>query len=357
MGGAAGVAGFFISTRPAPVVVNNQSDVSWVTAAAALALPSVVTISVNSASGAGSGSGVFLTDTGYILTNNHVVTLDGATSKTIIEVRTTDGHIYDAAVVGTDPQNDLAVLKVNAPIKFAAMKFSDSEMLNVGDSVVAIGAPLGFASSVTSGIISALDRTIQVASSDPSKGSKSLQLWSGSGTAPVVMKVIQTDASINPGNSGGALVNQAGELVGINVAIATASSTAASSQSGSIGVGFAIPANIAKRIGTELMTTGKASHGLFGATVSNDSNAKSVVEGFSTGAKVEALTKGGAAEKAGVQVGDVINKFNGAAISSSSELTSAVRTLRGNTKVTFEVLRNGKTIRLSATLGDLANFK
>ncbi|MEY4349121.1 MAG: hypothetical protein RL719_418, partial [Actinomycetota bacterium] len=290
-------------------------------------------------------------------TNNHVITLDGVTSKTIIEVKTTDGHIYDAAVVGTDPQNDLAVIKVSAPIKFAAMKFSDSDRLNVGDSVVAIGAPLGFASSVTSGIVSALDRTIQVASSDPAKGSNSLQLWNGSGTAPVVMKVIQTDASINPGNSGGALVNQAGELVGINVAIATASSTSTSSQSGSIGVGFAIPSNVAKRIGTELITTGKASHGLFGATVSNNANAKSVVEGFSTGAKVEALTKGGAAEAAGVRVGDVINKFNGVSIASSSELTAAVRSLKGNTKVTFEVVRDGKTIKLSATLGDLANLK
>jgi len=357
IGGAAGVAGFLVSTRPAPVVVNNQSDVSWVTAAAATALPSVVTISVNSASGAGSGSGVFLTETGYILTNNHVVTLDGVTRKTVIEVKTTDGHIYDAAVVGTDPQNDLAVLKVSAPIKFAAMKFSDSEKLNVGDSVVALGAPLGFASSVTSGIVSALNRTIQVASSDPDKGSSSLQLWSGSGTAPVVMRVIQTDASINPGNSGGALVNQAGELVGINVAIATASATSNSSQSGSIGVGFAIPSNIAKRISDELITTGKASHGLFGATVSNSSNAKSVVEGFSTGAKVEALTKGGAAEAAGVKIGDVIKKFNGSAIYSSSELTSAVRSLKGNTKVTFEVERDGKTIQLKATLGDLANLK
>ncbi len=357
IGGAAGIAGFLVSTRPAPVVVNNQSDVSWVTAAAAASLPSVVTISINSASGAGSGSGVFLTDTGYILTNNHVITLDGVTSKTVIEVKTTDGHIYDAAVVGTDPQNDLAVIKVSAPIKFAAMKFSDSDRLNVGDSVVAIGAPLGFASSVTSGIVSALDRTIQVASSDPSKGSNSLQLWSGSGTAPVIMKVIQTDASINPGNSGGALVNQAGELVGINVAIATASATSTSSQSGSIGVGFAIPSNIAQRIGTELITYGKASHGLFGATVSNNSNAKSVVEGFSTGAKVEALTKGGAAEKSGLKVGDVINKFNGVAVSSSSELTAAVRSLKANTKVTYEVLRDGKTVRLTATLGDLANFK
>jgi len=360
IGGAAGVAGFLISTRPAPVVVNNQSDVSWVTGAASVSLPSVVTISVDSSAAAGTGSGVFLTDTGYILTNNHVVTLDGATSKAVVQVKTTDGHIYDAALIGTDPANDLAVIKISAPIKFTPIKFADSSMVNVGDSVVALGAPLGLESSVTSGVISALDRTIQVASSAPGKsGQSTLQWWNGSGTAPVSMKVIQTDASINPGNSGGALVNQHGELIGINVAIATASSSATTggAQSGSIGVGFAIPSNMAKRIGEELIKTGKASHGLFGALVSDNGSTKSSAVGFSTGALVQKLTAGGAAEKAGVKVGDVVTKFDGHLIASSGDLTASVRFLPANSNATVEINRAGKTLTFEVTLGDLATRK
>ena len=356
IGGAAGVASFLISTRPAPIVVNNQSDVSWVTSTAAVALPSVVTISVDSSSAAGTGSGVFLTDSGYILTNTHVVTLDGATSKAVVQVKTTDGHIYDAAIIGTDPANDLAVIKISAPIKFTPMKFADSSKINVGDAVVALGAPLGLESSVTSGVVSALDRTIQVASAAPNQGG-TLQFWNGTGAAPVSMKVIQTDASINPGNSGGALVNQHGELVGINVAIATATASNSGGQSGSIGVGFAIPSNVAKRIGDELMTTGKASHGLFGALVSDNGSAKSAAVGFSTGAKVQKLTAGGAAEKAGLQVGDVVTKFDGQLIASSGDLTAAVRFLPAHAKATVEVNRSGKILTFDVTLGDLATIK
>jgi len=360
IGGAAGVAGFLLSTRPSPVVVNNQSDVSWVTGAASVSLPSVVTISANSSAAAGTGSGVFLTDTGYILTNNHVVTLDGATSKAVVQVKTTDGHIYDAVVIGTDPANDLAVVKISAPIKFTPIKFADSSSVNVGDAVAALGAPLGLESSVTSGVISALDRTIQVASSAPGKsGQSTLQWWSGTGAAPVSMKVIQTDASINPGNSGGALVNQKGELIGINVAIATASSSATTTgaQSGSIGVGFAIPSNIAKRIGEELVKTGKASHGLFGALVSDNGSTKSAAVGFSTGAKVQKLTPGGAAERAGIKAGDVITVFDGHLIASSGDLTACVRFLPANSKATVEVDRAGKTLTFDVTLGDLATLK
>ncbi len=357
IGGAAGVASFLVSSRPAPIVVNNQSDVSWVTSTAAVALPSVVTISVDSSSAAGTGSGVFLTDSGYILTNTHVVTLDGATSKAVVQVKTTDGHIYDAAIVGTDPANDLAVIKISAPIKFTPIQFADSSKINVGDAVVALGAPLGLESSVTSGVVSALDRTIQVASSAPNQGG-TLQWWNGTGAAPVSMKVIQTDASINPGNSGGALVNQRGELVGINVAIATASSSSTTSgQSGSIGVGFAIPSNVAKRIGNELMTTGKASHGLFGAMVSDNGSAKSAAVGFSTGAKVQKLTTGGAAEKAGLQVGDVVTRFDGHLIASSGDLTAAVRFLPAHSKATVEVTRGAKSLTFNVTLGDLATLK
>ena len=266
VGAGVGVGVYNYWTRPAPVIVNNADSVSWVTAAAAAAAPSVATVSVSSSSGGGNGSGVFLTADGYLLTNTHVVTLDGASASVKIEVKTYDGHVYPGNVVGTDPTNDLAVIKVSAPVKFTPIVFADSSKLNVGDAVLAIGAPLGLSNTVTKGIVSALNRTIQVASAaapDNSNGG-GLQFYSGSGDS-VNLRVIQTDAAINPGNSGGALLNEQGQLIGINVAIATASSNTAGTQSGSIGVGFSIPSNIAKRISEELIKSGKASHGLLGS--------------------------------------------------------------------------------------------
>lgn len=350
VGAGVGIGVYNYWTRPAPVIVNNAESVSWVTAAAAKASPSVATISVSSASGGGNGSGVFLTADGYLLTNTHVVTLDGATSSVEVEVKTYDGHIYPAKVVGTDPTNDLAVLKVSAPIQFTPVEFADSNALNVGDATVAIGAPLGLSNTVTKGIVSALNRTIQVASAaapDNSNGG-GLQFYSGSGDS-INLRVIQTDAAINPGNSGGALLNQQGQLIGINVAIANAGGT-----SGSIGVGFAIPSNVAKRIAQEIMATGTASHGLLGAMVSDSANSDAAAS-FSVGAKVVKLTTGGAAEKGGVREGDIVTKFNGAAITSASELTAAVRQERAGAKATLELIRDGKTLTLSVVLGDAGN--
>lgn len=350
VGAGVGVGVYNYWTRPAPVVVNNAESVSWVTAAAAKASPSVATISVSSSSGGGNGSGVFLTADGYLLTNTHVVTLDGATSSVKIEVKTYDGHIYPAKVVGTDPTNDLAVLKVSAPIQFTPVEFADSNALNVGDATVAIGAPLGLSNTVTKGIVSALNRTIQVASAaapDNSNGG-GLQFYSGSGES-INLRVIQTDAAINPGNSGGALLNQQGQLIGINVAIANAGGTA-----GSIGVGFAIPSNVAQRISQEIMATGTASHGLLGAMVSDSANSDAAAS-FSVGAKVIKLTSGGAAEKGGVLEGDIVTKFNGAAITSASELTAAVRQERAGAKATLELIRDGQTVTLSVVLGDAGN--
>jgi putative serine protease PepD len=355
VGAGVGVATYNYWTRPAPVVVNDTQAVNWVTASAAKASPSVVTISVSGASSAGNGSGVFLTSDGYIVTNSHVVTMDGTASKVQIEVKTYDGHIYTGTVVGKDPINDIAVVKVEAGNIFTPMKFADSDRLNVGQSVVAIGAPLGLASTVTNGIVSALNRTIQVASSavpDSSGNGGGLQLFSGQGQS-VSLRVIQTDAAINPGNSGGALVNEKGELIGINVAIASAGSGAAA---GSIGVGFAIPSNTAKNIANQIIKTGSASHGLLGAAVQDATAAKSAAA-FSVGAEVVQLTAGGAAEKAGVKVGDVITKFNGSEITSASELTAAVREEPAGAKVSFELKRGDQTLTLNATLGDAATLK
>jgi putative serine protease PepD len=347
VGAGVGIGVYNFWTRPAPVIVNNADSVSWVTAAAAEASPSVVTISVSSSAGGGNGSGVFLTDDGYLLTNTHVVTLDGASSSVKIEVKTFDGHIYPGTVVGTDPTNDLAVVKVTSPIKFTPIVFADSSKLNVGDAAVAIGAPLGLSNTVTKGIISALNRTIQVASAaapDSSSGG-GLQLYNGSGDS-VNLRVIQTDAAINPGNSGGALLNQSGQLIGINVAIANAGGTG-----GSIGVGFAIPSNVAQRIAAEIMKTGSASHALLGAMVTDSANSDASAS-FSVGAKVVKLTTGGAAESGGVKVGDIINKFNGVAITTASELTAAVRQEKAGSKASLELVRDGKVLTLNVVLGD-----
>jgi putative serine protease PepD len=179
-----------------------------------------------------------------------------------------------------------------------------------------------------------------------------LQLFSGSGTA-VNLRVIQTDAAINPGNSGGALVDESGKLIGINVAIASAGS---SGQSGNIGVGFAIPSNVAKRIAAEIMGTGKASHALLGAGVT-DSTGTSDANGFSVGAEIKELTPGGAAEKSGFKVGDVVTEFNGQPISTAGELTAAVRQEPAGAKATAKVIRDGKTITLNVVLGDAADLK
>lgn len=353
VGAGVGITAFTYYTRPAPVVVNNTQTVNWVTAAATIASPSVVTLSVAGARSAGNGSGVFLSADGYVLTNAHVVTLGGESSDPLVEVKTFDGRIYQAAIVGVDATNDLAVVKIESAASFTPIEFADSNAVNVGDSVVAIGAPLGLSNTVTNGIVSALNRTIQVASAEVpnnSDGFGGLQFFTGSGRA-ISLKVIQTDAAINPGNSGGALVNQNGQLVGINVAIASAGS---SGQSGNIGVGFAIPSNTAKRIADEIIETGAASHGLLGAAVTDAADGQST---FTTGAEVRELTSGGAAEKAGLLVGDIVIALNGETITSASELTAAVRNEPAGAKVTVTVIRDGKEIDLTAVLGNAADLE
>ncbi len=339
----------FIDAGTNHVIVNNSNNVNWVTGAAAKALPSVVTLSVSGETDAGTGSGVVLTADGYIVTNAHVVTLEGVTSDAVIEVKTSSDRIFKATVVGIDPTNDLAVVKATGT-DFTPIEFADSSKLNVGEFAVAIGAPLGYDATVTSGVISAMNRTIQVDSAAvPDDSSGSLQLWNNtSDAAPVNLDVIQTDAAINPGNSGGALVNEKGQLIGINVAIAT---TGYTNKAGSIGLGFAIPSNTAKRIADEIIKNGSVSHGLLGAFVSDATNSDATAS-FTVGAKVEKLTPGGAAEKAGMKVGDIVISLDGERIDSASRLTAEVRSRAAFAKVTLKILRNGKEISLEATLGD-----
>jgi putative serine protease PepD len=345
VGAGAGVVAHNYLTRPAAIVVNDLENVNWATAASATAAPAVVTIRVAGLSSGGNGSGVVLSTDGYILTNAHVVSINGSTDNVRLSVRTSDGGVFQAKLVGADPTNDLAVVKIEPTKPLTPIVFGDSSLINVGDQVVAIGAPLGLEASVTRGIISALNRTIQVASSE-SPDQSSLEFWSGEAGRPINLNVIQTDAAINPGNSGGALVNDRGELVGVNVAIATASSFA---QSGNIGVGFAIPANVAKRIATEIIETGVASHGLLGALVS-DAMSSDDGAGFPIGVRVVELTPGGAAEEAGILPGDVITRINGKPVTTASELTAAVRQEPAGSRVKIEAMRDAIKLSFDVTL-------
>ena len=334
VGSGAGVVAFNYLSRPAQIVVNDLENVNWATAASATAAPAVVTIRVAGDSQGGNGSGIVLSADGYILTNAHVVSINGSTENVRLSVRTSDGSVFSAKLVGADPTNDLAVVKIEPTKPLTPIVFANSSLVNVGDQVVAIGAPLGLEATVTRGIVSALNRTIQVASSE-SPDQSSLEFWSGDAGRPINLSVIQTDAAINPGNSGGALVNDKGELIGVNVAIANAGTLG---QAGNIGVGFAIPANVAQRIANEIMTTGEVSHGLLGALVS-DAMSSEDGTGFSIGVTVVELTPDGAAQKAGILAGDVITSMNGKAVTSASELTAAVRQEPAGAKVKVELIR------------------
>ena len=350
--GANGSVPFLSSTQN--VVINNPSSVNWVSAAAAKGLPSVVTLSVSGRTASGTGSGVVLTNDGYILTNAHVVTMNGQTEGVRIEIKTSAGKIFRAKIVGTDPTNDLAVIKASGS-GFSPIEFADSALVNVGDFAVAIGAPLGYDATVTSGVISAKNRTISVESAEaPDDGGSSLQLWQDQDVPPVNLNVIQTDAAINPGNSGGALVNDKGQLIGVNVAIASSGSI--SGEAGNIGVGFAIPSNVAKRVSDQIIKTGTVTHGLLGAIV-NDAKFSDAAASFSVGAQIQGLAPGGPAEKAGLKEGDVIIECEGKAIDGAKTLTAAIRSNPAFAKVSLKVLRDGTEITISVTLGDAAANK
>ena len=356
------------SSQQGTVIVNNKDDVNVITAAAQKASPSVVTIKATGGGEGGTGSGIILDAEGHILTNTHVVTLDGKAANATVEVRTSDGRVLPASIVGTDPLSDLAVIKVDNASGLVPATLGDSAKLNVGDTAVAIGSPLGLTGTVTDGIVSTLNRTISVASSaapkdggddsqgDDEGGFKFAPPDGGQGQSSadqgsISLNVIQTDAAINPGNSGGALVNSKGEVIGVNVAIASAGGD--SSSSGNIGVGFSVPINHAKRVAQEIIDTGKASHGQFGVSVKAKS-ASNTASAFSVGAEVATVESGSAAAKAGIKVGDVVTKFNDLAISDPNQLTAAVREQPAGASVKVTILRGGQEQQLDVTLGAAA---
>ncbi|PZE90883.1 serine protease [Curtobacterium sp. MCLR17_039] len=353
------------SSQGGNLTVNDYDSATVVTAVAAQATPSVVTINVSASNEAGTGSGVVMSKDGYIVTNTHVVTLDGDSSNGRITVTTSNGKIYAGKLIGTDPTVDLAVIKIDAT-DLKPMEFADSSKLNVGDTAVAIGAPLGLSNTVTDGIVSTLNRSIQVTSSAPSEGGDSneggnggsgpFDFWgngdngsSSSANTTVSLPVIQTDASINPGNSGGALLDSKGRLIGINVAIASAGSSSSSeSAAGSIGVGFSIPANLVKRVANEIKDNGSATHGLLGATVGDATEDASATQ---VGALIKSVSNGGAAAKAGLQKGDVVTKIGSASVSDATDLTAQVRFFAGGASTTISYVRDGQTRQADVKLG------
>jgi putative serine protease PepD len=353
------------------ITVSNPDSTDVVTAVAAKAADSVVTISVAAGGSGGTGSGVILNSDGYVLTNTHVVTLDGESADGTIEVTTADGRIFTAKLVGLDPIVDLAVIKLEGATDLTPIEWGESDSLEVGDQVVAIGAPLGLSNTVTDGIVSALGRSIQIQSSavpdsgdndqtpdqEQNGGQGPFDFWQldpGQGSpsrgqsSTISLPVIQTDAAINPGNSGGALLNDTGQLVGINVAIASTGSTGGS-QSGSIGVGFSIPSSLAQRVADEIIKNGAATHGLLGATVSTATSENSDV----VGAVIQDVTPGGAAAEAGLKKGDVVTEFGGVAITSSTDLTAQVRALASGSTTELNYQRDGKASTVEVTLGEL----
>ena len=306
-----------------------------VTSVAAKVLPSVVTITVTASDGSGDeGTGIIISSDGQILTNNHVIAT-AATSNATMTVTFDNGKITPATILGRDTSSDLAVIKASGVTGLTKAELGDSSSLSVGQAVVAIGAPLGLSNTVTTGIVSALNRPVSPSSDSSSSSSSSS-----------VLDAIQTDAAINPGNSGGPLVDMSGKVIGINSAIATAGSDSLSGgTSGSIGLGFAIPINQAEWVAKELVASGTATHSLLGVSVT-DPTATST----QAGAVVGTVTAGGPADKAGIKKGDVITKVDDQQIGGADSLVAAIRSYQPGTKVTITYQRGGQSSTTEVTL-------
>ena len=329
------------STLPAvstvPVSQAQKSAPDWQAVAATVA-PSVVSITVRGEQGQGQGSGVVIDEQGHVLTNNHVVS--GGGTGTELDVTLANGDTYAATVAGTDPSTDLAVLSITEPPDdLTPIQLGSSDSLAVGDPVMAIGNPLGLSGTVTTGIVSALDRpvTAREQSSDP--------FAQGQGDEASVTNAVQTSAAINPGNSGGALVDAAGRLVGINSSIASLGG----GSSGSIGIGFAIPISQATNIADQLISTGTAVHPHLGVSITSG---EVEAGGISRGSAVVSSVEGGsAAEQAGIQQGDHIIALDDTPVNSSVSLQALVRSKAVGDTVSLTVVRGGQETNVQVTLG------
>ncbi|MGB5150859.1 MAG: trypsin-like peptidase domain-containing protein [Mycobacterium sp.] len=320
----------FASGGATPGMPAASLPVGSVEQVAAKVVPSVVKLETNLGRASEEGSGIVLSGDGLILTNHHVVAAGGGPGgRAQTKVTFADGRTAPFTVVGSDPSSDIAVVRAKGVSGLTPIALGSSGDLRVGQDVVAIGSPLGLEGTVTVGIVSALNRPVAAGGNSRDQNT--------------VLDAIQTDAAINPGNSGGALVNMNGELVGVNSAIATLGGDSAESQSGSIGLGFAIPVDQAKRIADELVQSGTASHASLGVQVGNDASVD--------GAKVVEVTEGGAAAAAGLPSGVVVTKVDGRVINSADALVAAVRSKAPGTKVTLTFQGAGGVENLDVTLG------
>ena len=316
----------------ATVPASNSSGTDW-TAVAAAVSPAVVTIQAQGASSGGTGSGVIYDAQGDIVTNYHVISsvLGGGQ----IQVTLADGRLYSASIVGHDKTTDLAVIRLdNPPSDLTVARFATSANLQVGAPVMAIGAPLGLSNTVTTGIVSALNRPVEVSMDESATSEDGAQASSDL----VVTNAIQIDASINPGNSGGPLFDASGSVIGINSSIKSLASSN-DGQAGSIGLGFAIPSDLAVSVADQLIASGSASHGMLGVTV----KAATTTVGSDTyvGAQVQEVSSGSGAAAAGIRAGDVIVKVEGQEVTSPKQLIGYVRRYKACDTIAMTIVRDG----------------
>nr|CEL18994.1 HtrA protease/chaperone protein [Kibdelosporangium sp. MJ126-NF4]CTQ95203.1 HtrA protease/chaperone protein [Kibdelosporangium sp. MJ126-NF4] len=335
IGGAGGVVGWLIARAGdsltsdvtlAEVQPNIERPPGSIADIAKRVAPAVVTIELRGSTGGAFGSGAVIDGTGYIITNNHVIAPGVRDQSLKMSVVFTDGRRADAKVVGRDPKTDIAVLKVDVP-NLTVLQFGDSEAVAAGDSVIALGSPRGLPNTVTDGIISALHRPRLIAGEG--------------GDPPVAYDAIQTDAAINPGNSGGPLINSAGAIIGINSFIIPSGGD----EPGSIGLGFAIPSNYARKIAQALIKDGQVKHAELGVNAVTDVSAES-----SQGARAANVMENSAAQKAGIREGDIITKVGDRIVRNSAELTVAVRGHEIGAKVPVLLVRDGRELTIDVVL-------
>lgn len=327
-----------------PVSSASKTNPDW-NAVTAAVTPSVVSITVSAGGSGGEGSGVVLDKEGHVLTNHHVVS--GAGDDATITVTLSDGKTYRASIAGEDASTDLAVLTLeDPPDDLQPITVGSSSGLEVGDPVMAVGNPLGLSGTVTTGIVSALDRPVTTSSTESEQQDPFGQQQQQQ-SSQVVTSAIQTSAAVNPGNSGGALVDAAGRLVGINSSIASLGSS--SGQSGSIGIGFAIPVDEAQWIAEQLIEDGQAEHAFLGVTPS-DGTAE-LGSATRSGAQIRSVSDGSPAEAAGLQEGDLVVGVDDSTVTSAESLVGIIHSHRIGTKVSLAVVRDGEEQTIDATLG------
>jgi putative serine protease PepD len=321
------------SGTPEPTAPGSRAgrSIDWSQVAAAVE-PSVVSIAVQGDAGSGEGSGEIIDDAGHVLTNNHVVA--PAASGGQIQVALTDARVFDATLVGADPVTDLAVLRLrDAPADLEPLAFGDSEAVEVGQPVMALGNPLGLSHTVTLGIVSALDRPVTTENPAASPGQQ--------GT-PVVTNAIQTDAAVNPGNSGGALVDAEGRLIGVNSSIATLGASEGG-QGGSIGLGFAIPSSQAEWVSRTLIDTGRVEHAYLGVS---PQDAVVEVDGVRRAvAGISRVLDDTAAARAGIRPGEAVAEVDSETVASAESLVAQIREREPGTRVALTVVSRGGSAR------------